>query len=106
MTRKIIIRLMWWSLAIAVIAVSAWWIWGGLLEGWLFALYTPAQAVTIFISGNPHNINPVVGFIAQIIQSFLMIYIVAIGIVTTSTMMRRRHKVECSADGPQAPRPP
>ncbi len=77
--RKAASRLAWGSLVIAIVAVSGWWISGRLLDGWLFMLYLPALAVTIYLSGGPHDISPVIGFIAQVIQTFLMIYLIVIG---------------------------
>jgi hypothetical protein len=76
----------WISLTIAVAAVTAWWIWGGFLDGWLYNLYWPSLAVAIALSGNLHDINPVIGFVAQVVQTFLMIYIVAlcIGVIKRS----------------------
>lgn len=90
--RKSARRAAWWSFGIALITVSAWWIFGGFLDGWLFALYMPSLAIAIFFSGGPHSINPVIGFIAQLIQTFLMIYVVVMGTIYLRIKRRKTEK--------------
>ena len=70
--RKVVI----FSFIVALTIISAWWIFGGLLQGWLFTLYAPSLYLTLIISGNPHNPNAVIGFISQVIQTFVMVYII------------------------------
>jgi hypothetical protein len=65
------------SLVFALIAVTAWWFWGGLLDDWRFALYHPSFVITVLLSRNAHDINPVIGFIAQVVQTFLMMFFAA-----------------------------
>jgi len=63
---------------------------GGFLDGWLYNLYWPSLAVAIFFSGNLHDVNPVIGFLTQVIQTFVMVYLVLAGITTVWFSLRRK----------------
>lgn len=63
------------SLAVALLAVSAWWLFGHTLDGWLFVLYLPALMLAMLVSTGPHDISAAAGFVAQVLQTFLMLFL-------------------------------
>jgi len=98
--RKAAIRCAGLSLAIAVLLEAAlwlmWWYAGDWLRSqtgdWIFDLYMPAFVLAILLSGNPHNINEAVVFFAELLQTFLMIFPLAVGIVTARYLALRRRR--------------
>jgi hypothetical protein len=88
------------SLAMAFVLEVAlwvmWWYGGDWLRSqtgdWILDLYMPALVLAIFISGNPHNINEAVVFFAELLQTFLMIFALAVGIVTARYLALRRRR--------------
>jgi hypothetical protein len=90
--RKTARRLAELSLAIALLAVSAWWLSGRLLDGWLLTLYLPALMLAMMVSGGPHNIAAAAGFIAQVLQTFLMLYCASFGLAVLCHYLRPRRR--------------
>lgn len=96
--RKSSSRAVWWSFGIAFITISSLWIDHALFRlidyaifnDWLFNIYIPSLAVTIFLSGDLHSINGIIYFIAQLIQTFLMIYLVVMGTIAAFYYLRKR----------------
>ena len=60
--------------------------------GWLRDLYLPTLALAIFLSENPHNMNEAVVFFAGLLQTFLMIFALVLGIVTARYLALRRRR--------------
>jgi hypothetical protein len=80
------------SLAIALLAVSAWWLSGRLLDGWLLTLYLPALMLAMMVSGGPHNIAAAAGFIAQVLHTFLMLYCASFGLAVLCHYLQPRRR--------------
>ncbi len=88
--RKAVLRWAGVSLAIAAALETALWLmwwYGGdwlrsLISDWLFDLYMPAMLLDIAISGDPHKSNAAVAFLAELLQTFLMIFPLAVAIMT------------------------
>lgn len=74
--RKVARRSAVLSLAVALLVVSAWWLFGQTLDGWLFVLYMPALMLAMLVSSGPHDISATAGFVAQVLQTFLMLFLV------------------------------
>lgn len=95
--RKLTLRWMGLSLAIALVLQTALWLmwsyagdWMRSETGdWLFDLYLPAVVVAIYLSGNPHNFNEWVAFFAEVLQTSLMVFVLAMVIMTARYLARR-----------------
>ncbi len=98
--RKAVLRWAGWSLAMAAALETALWLmwwYGGdwlrsLMSGWLFDLYMPAMLLEIAISGDPHKSNAAVAFLAELLQTFLMIFPLVAGIITARYLALRRRR--------------
>jgi hypothetical protein len=98
--RNTALRLTWWSLGISCAAVAILWLVWQFTAGPLRAragdvaiLFLPALAIASLVSGGPHDLNPFVWFVAQVVQTFLMTYAVGLGIVAARHVLRRREPV-------------
>lgn len=98
--RSVVLRSALLALAAAFALEAALWLmwWYGadwmreLIGGRLFDLYMPAVVLAIALSGgNPHNINEAVAFLAELLQTFLMIFPLAVGIAM-ARFFARRHR--------------
>src|SRR6266851_5483785 len=98
--RKAVLRWAVLSLAMAFVLEAAlwlmWWYGGDWLRSqtgdWILDLYVPAFVLAIVLSGNPHNMNEGVVFFAELLQTFLMIFPLAVGIVTARYLALRRRR--------------
>jgi hypothetical protein len=96
--RKTAVRMTWWSLGISSAAVAMLWLVWQLSAGparsrvgdMAFPLFEPALALAILVSGNAHDVNSFVWFVAQVVQLFLMTYLVGLGIVAARHFVRRK----------------
>ena len=98
--RKAALRWAGLSLAMAFVLEAAlwlmWWYGGDWIRSQtgdrLFDLYMPALVLAIYFSGNPHNLNEAVAFLAETLQTFLMIFPLAVGIMTARYLALRRRR--------------
>jgi len=95
--RKAALRWAGPSLATAFVLQAALWLmdwmdWLPQTGDWLGDLYLPAAVLAILLSGNPHLINEAAAFLAQVLQTFLMIFALVVGIVTARYLALRRRR--------------
>ena len=98
--RKLALRWMGLSLAIAFVLQSALWLMWSYAGDWmrsetgdrLFDLYLPAVVVAIYLSGNPHDFNEWVAFFAAVLQTSLMVFVPAMVIVTAQYLAGRARR--------------
>jgi hypothetical protein len=94
--RTLALRWMGLSLAIALVLQSALWLmwsyageWMRAATGdWLFDLYLPAVVVAIYLSGNPHDFNEWVAFVAEVLQTSLVVFVLAMMTMTVRYLYR------------------
>lgn len=93
MTRTTVTRLLTWSFVFSVAFVGFWWLVWWLSSGQvkslindMSAVFKPAFAVAVFLSGNPHIVNGYIWFAAQVVQCFFVVLVIAWVVVFT-----RRH---------------
>jgi hypothetical protein len=96
--RKAALRWVGPSLAAAFVLQAALWLmdWMDWIprshHNWVSDLYWPAFALTILLSGNPHLPSYTVAFLAQVLETFLMIFALVVGIVTARYLALRRRR--------------
>jgi hypothetical protein len=99
---KSAIRLVWWSFGIAVALVGILWtLWrisSDWINDWVLFVYKPAFVGAAYVSGDPHDMNAVVWFLAQVFQTFLMIYLIAGGVLAAWYLLRRTHSHSMGSD--------
>jgi len=86
-----------WSLGAAVLLVSllwlAWWAFTGPVQKQItdamLPVFIPAFVAAALISGNAHSVGSVVWYVCQVVQLFLMIYLVAWGVIVVRRRLRR-----------------
>ena len=71
----------------------AWWAFAGPLQKQItdavLPVFIPAFAVAALVSGNAHSVSSVVWYVCQVVQLFLMIYLVAWGVIVVRRRSRR-----------------
>ena len=98
--RKLALRWAGLSLAAAFVLQSALWLawlyageWFRAQTGdWLIDLYLPALVVTISLSENAHDFNEWLAFLAELLQTFLMVFALAIGTIAARHLALRRRR--------------
>ena len=79
---KPVIRLAWWSLAIAVVtvAVTSLLVEIGGYSFWPSKFFLPPVFIAVYFSSNPHNWSGIIFYSVLAVQIFLMVFLIAIGI--------------------------
>jgi hypothetical protein len=90
-----LLRALLWSLCIAFALVGLLWlIWslGGeqvhsMVNDITMVVFEPALAITILASGNPHYFSGVVWFLSQVLEIFIIVFVVLAAVL----FARRQH---------------
>jgi hypothetical protein len=81
------------ALAIAIVFVTVLWFSAGALKRYLDdafgTLFTPAVVVAIALSSHPDNINPLIYFLALVVQAFAMAFLLLATFHLLASLRRR-----------------
>lgn len=85
------IKVLFWLVAIfSGLVVTSWWVFKYLYIDLLFDIYTPALVIAIFLSGGGDSLNPIVYYLAQYAQTFIMFFVVSVVVVKLWGLKKRK----------------